>query len=135
MKMPTTGDFNMYWMVILISSLLSGLLGVGISTWYHQRNEIRRTKLQVLQQLLGNRHDIQGQLFTEALNQVFVIFYDSQDVLVALKAFHEVIIGAQKTTDLANQKLLDLFKVMCKHLKINPELLTDNFFLQPFNIR
>jgi len=66
----------MYWMVILISSLLSGLLGVGISTWYHQRNEIRRTKLQVLQQLLGNRHDIMGQLFTEALNQVFVIFYD-----------------------------------------------------------
>lgn len=125
----------MNWMIILVPSLLSGLLGVGISTWYHQRNEIRRAKLQVLQQLLGNRHDIQGQLFTEALNQVFVIFYDSQDVLVALKAFHEVIMGAQKTTDLANQKLLDLFKAMCKHLKIDPKPLTDNFFLQPFNIR
>jgi len=124
----------MYWMVILISSLLSGLLGVGISTLYHQRNEIRRTKLQVLQQLLGNRHNIKGHLFTEALNQVFVIFYDSQDILIALKAFHEVAMSAQKTTDLANQKLLDLFKAMCKNLKINPEPLTDNFFLQPFNI-
>jgi len=133
--MTTTGDFNMYWMVVLISSLLSGLLGVGISTWYHQRNEIRRTKLQILQQLLGNRHDIRGQLFTEALNQIFIIFHDSQDVLVALKAFHEVTMGAQKTTDLANQKLLDLFKAMCKNLKINPESLTDNFFLQPFNIK
>jgi len=125
----------MHWMFILILSLFSGLLGVGISTWYHQRNEIRRTKLQVLQQLLGNRHNIRGQKFTEALNQVFVIFYDSQDVLIALKAFHEVIIGRQKTTDLANQKLLDLFKAMCKRLKINPEPLTDNFFLQPFNIK
>lgn len=124
----------MYWMVILISSLLSGLLGVGISTWYHQRNEIRQTKLQVLQQLLGNRHDIKGQLFTEALNQVFIIFYDSQDVLVALKTFHGVTMSIRKTTDLANQKLLDLFKAMCKNLKINPEPLTDNFFLQPFNI-
>lgn len=125
----------MDWMIILISSLLSGLLGVGISTWYHQRNEIRRTKLQVLQQLMGNRHDIQGQLFTEALNQVFVIFYDSQDVLAALKAFHEFIRGADKTTDLANQRGLDLFKAMCKHLKIDPEPLTDNFFLQPFNVK
>ncbi len=125
----------MNWIAILISALLSGLLGVGISIRYHHRKEIRRAKLQVLQQLLGNRHDLRGRLFTEALNQVFVIFYDSQDVLVALKAFHEVIMGAQTTTDLANQKLLDLFKAMCKHLKINPAPLTDNFFLQPFNIK
>ena len=124
-----------YCMIVLISSLLSGLLSVGISTWYHHRNEIRRTKLHVLQQLLGNRHDIQGQLFTEALNQVFVVFYDSHDVLAAVKAFHEVTMSGQKSTDLANQKLLDLFKAMCKHLQINPEPLTDNFFLQPFNIR
>ena len=125
----------MDWLHILAASLLSGVLGVGISTWYHHRNEIRQTKLQVLQQLLGNRHEIKGQLFTEALNQVFVIFYDAQDVLVALKAFHEVTMSAQKTTDLANQKLLDLFKAMCKNLKINPQPLTDNFFLQPFNIK
>lgn len=125
----------MDWLRILVASLLSGLLGVGISTWYHQRNEIRRTKLRVLQQLLGNRHDIKGQLFTEALNQVFVIFYDAQDVLVALKAFHEVTMITQKTTDLANQKLLDLFKAMCENLKINPAPLTDTFFLQPFNIK
>lgn len=125
----------MGWTIVLISSLVSGLLGVGISTWYHQRNEIRRAKLQVLQRLFGNRNDLLGQLFTEALNQVFVVYYDSHEVLVALKTFHEVVIGGQKTTDLANQKLLDLFKAMCKHLKIETEPLTDNFFLQPFNVR
>ena len=83
----TTGGFNMDWIPILIAALLSGLVGVGVSTWYHQRNEIRRAKLQVLQQLVGNRNDIRGQKFTEALNQIFVMFYDSQDVLLALKAF------------------------------------------------
>lgn len=124
----------MVWMITLISSLFAGLLATMISIWYYQRNEIRRAKLQVLQQLLGNRHDIRGQLFKEALNKVFVIFYGSQEVLTALKAFHEVSISPQKTTDLANQKLLDLFKVMCKHLKINLEPLTDDFFLQPFNV-
>lgn len=125
----------MEWMFILISALLSGLLGVGISTWYHQRNEIRRTKLQVLQQLLGNRNDLKGQAFTEALNEVFVVFYDARDVLIALKAFFEVIVSTQKAGPLVDQKLLDLFKAMCKHLRINTEPLTDNFFLQAFNIR
>lgn len=125
----------MEWMFILISALLSGLLGVGISTWYHQRNEIRRTKLQVLQQLLGNRNDLKGQAFTEALNEVFVVFYDARDVLITLKAFFEVIVSTQKAGPLVDQKLLDLFKAMCKHLRINTEPLTDNFFLQAFNIR
>lgn len=125
----------MNWMYILISALLSGLVGVVISNWHYRRSEIRRTKLQVLRQLLGNRHDLQGQLFTEALNQILVVFYDSRDVRIALKEFHEVIIGAQKTSDLANQKLLYLFKAMCKHLGIKIEPLTDNFFLQAFNIR
>ncbi len=125
----------MQWMFILIAALLSGLLGVGISTWYHQRNEIRRTKLQVLQQLLGNRNDLKGQAFTEALNEVFVVFYDSRDVLIALKEFYEIIVSGQRAGELANQKLLDLFKAMCKHLRINTEPLTDNFFLQAFNVR
>jgi len=89
----------------------------------------------VLQQLLGNRNDVRGQKFTEALNQVFIIFYDSQDVLLALKAFFEVIISPRKNPALTDQKLLDLFKAMCKNLKINPEAMTDNFFLYAFNIK
>ena len=128
-------EVKMNWIYILISAIFSGLLSVGINIWYHQWNEIRRTKFQVLQQLLGNRNDVTCEKFTEALNKVFVIFYDSQDVLVALKDFHEVTSASQKTTNLSNQKLLDLFKAMCKNLKIDPEPLTDMFFLQPFNIR
>ena len=121
--------------LILVSSLISGLLGVLISAWFFRRAEIRQGKLRILQQLLGNRNDIRGQAFTEALNQVFVGFHDSREVLSALKAFHEVIIGRPISADLPNQKLLDLFKAMCDHLKIDPAPLTDNFFLQPFNVR
>ena len=123
------------WYWILISGFVSGLLGVGISTWYHQRSETRRTKLQVLQQLLGNRNDVKGEKFTEALNQIFPIFSDSKDVLLALKAFHEITINPARTTELANQKLLDLFKAMCEHLNVDPGPLTDNFLLQAFNIK
>jgi hypothetical protein len=132
--MSTDGGVYMEWVLILISAILSGLVGVGISTWYHQRNEIKRIKLQVLQQLLGNRNDLKGQPFTEALNQVFVVFYDSQ-VLIVLKAFFEVIVGAHRAEALVDQKLLDLFKAICKHLGITTEPLNDDFFLQTFNVR
>ena len=125
----------MDWMFVSISALLTGLLGIWISNEYYRRNEIRRTKRQVLRQLLGNRNDMKGQPFTAALNEVVVVFYDSKDVLIALKAFFEVIVGAQKTQALVDQKLLDLFKAMCKHLHISTEPLTDNFFLHAFNIR
>jgi hypothetical protein len=125
----------MDWIYILISALVSGLLGIGISIRYHQRSEIRRAKLQVLQQLLGNRNDTKGQPFTAAINQILVVFYDSRDVLVALKAFFEVIVSDQRNETLTDQRLLDLFKAICKNLGISIEPLTDDFFLHAFNIR
>jgi len=79
------------WMLIIISSLLSGLIGVIVSNIHYHKNEIRRTKIQVLQQLLGNRHNLKGQNFTEALNKISVVFYDSQEVLITLKGFHEIV--------------------------------------------
>lgn len=125
----------MDWVYIPISALLSGLLGIWISIVYYRRNEIRRAKLQVLQQLLGNRNDVKGQPFTEAINQIFVVFYDSRDVLVALKAFFEAIVSDHRTETLTDQRLSDLFKAICKNLGINIEPLTDDFFLHAFNIR
>lgn len=125
----------MDWIYILISALVSGLIGVVISIWYYKRNEIRRTKFQVLKQLLGNRNHIEGQSFTEALNIVSVVFYDSRDVLTALKALDEMVVSNQKIGPLINQKLLDLFMAMCRNLKINIGPLTEDFFLHAFNIR
>lgn len=133
----------MEWAYVAIAALCSGLLGVAISNWYHQRNEIRRAKIAVLQQLLGNRHCLLPDVsdselehsFTEALNQVFVVFHDSSSVISALKAFHEVMISRAASDDLATEKLLDLFKAMCNHLSIDTAPLTDNFFLQPLSIQ
>lgn len=130
--MAISSDFEWTLLSILASALLSGLLGVLISNWYHKRNEIRRAKLMVLQQLMGNRFNVRREAFIDAINQTFVVFYDSKEVLIALKAFHEYSMSNNRIDDIANQKLLDLFKAMCKHLNIETEPLTDNFFLRPF---
>ncbi len=121
--------------IVLASSIISGLLGVLISTWYYHRSEVRQEKLQIVQKLLGNRNDLKGQPFTEALNQVFVAFHDSDKVLLSLKAFYETIISIPISNELANQKLMELFKAMCEELGISTGPLTDNFFLHAFNIR
>jgi hypothetical protein len=123
------------YFIVLISSIISGLLGVLISVWFYRRSEIRQAKFRIIQQLLGNRNDLKGQSFTEALNQVFVGFHDSEKVLLKLKEFHETIIRRPVSNDLANQKLLELFKAICEELNIEPGPLTDSFFLQAFNIR
>lgn len=122
------------WISVIVSSLLSGLIGIFVSNWYHIRSEKRKLKLEVFQQLVGNRNDIRGEKFTEAINSIFVVFHDSKEVVLALKAFHEQT-KTQASVSTANQKLLDLFKAISKELNINTEPLNDNFFLEPFNIK
>jgi hypothetical protein len=130
--MATLNEFELTILYIVVSALLSGLLGVLISNWDHKRNEIKRMKLRVLQQLMGNRYAVNGKAFLEALNQVAVVFHDSKEVITALKSVHEDVMSAQRSRDLSNQKLLELFKAMFKHLDIKTEPLTDNFFLTAF---
>jgi len=122
-------------LIISISAFISGFFGVLVSIWYNRNNEIKRAKLDLLQQLVGNRHDVRGEKFTEALNQIFVVFSNSKDVLASLKAFHEVAISSTRNEAIMNQKLLDLFKAMYKDLKLNIEPLDDTFFLQAFNVK
>lgn len=118
---------------IVISALLSGIVGVIISNWYHARAEKRKLKLGVLHQLMGNRNNLVGQEFTEAINNVFVAFHDSNTVLSELKIFHAFSISSVSGERMNNQ-LLKLFKAMCIDLKIDIASLEDEFFLTPFNV-
>ena len=130
--MAISNEFEWTILSILASALLSGLLSVLISNRYHKRNEIRRTKLKVFQELMGNRFNVKSDAFIGVLNQAFVVFYDSREVITALKAFHEDTLSINRSNEVSSQKLLDVFKAMCKHLDIKTEPLTDNFFLTPF---
>jgi len=117
---------------ILASALLSGLLGVWVSNRSHKLYEIKQAKLKVLQQLMGSRYKVNGKEFLGALNQVAVVFCDSKEVLTALNTVAEDTMMPNRNGNLSNQRLLVLFKAMFKNLGINPEPLTDNFFLIAF---
>jgi hypothetical protein len=132
--MSVSEEFGLTILSILASALLSGLAGILISNWHYKRNEDRRLKLKVLQQLMGYRYDFHCTKFVEALNQIPVVYYESKPVLSAFRAYQEHIQGLGDAK-IGHQRLLDLIKAIYKHLDINTEPLTDNIFLSPFTAR
>ena len=117
---------------LIISALLSGLIGVILSTHFYRRFEIRKQKFDTFRRFLGNRFAItegqesnaesSRQEFFAALNEVMVVFHDSAPVLDALQEYYE-----SKSPD----SLLRLFKAMCKNLNVRYEF-NDSFFETPF---
>ena len=120
-------------LVTLISSLLSGIIGVIISTYYYRKYENRKTKIDTFKNFVANRYDLKGDNFIKAINEIFVVFQDSEEVLNSLKQFHETTVSQQ--TALSNDHLVALFKSMCRNLNINPNKYSESMFLIPFNYR
>ncbi len=125
--------YNAWISITIISSLISGILAAIISIFYYRRAEKIKAKIETLKNFCGYRYDLRGDNFTKTLNEIFIVFQDSKDVLEKLNQFHEVIISHQ--AELANGRLVLLFKAMCNDLKINPNKYSESFFLKAFNVK
>jgi len=112
----------------VLSSLLSGLLGVFISTFYYRRHENRKSKLATLQRFVGNRFDLKSENFSRSLNEIVIVFGDSTKVKSSLSKFHDSL-GSGKENDV----LVSLFKSMCEEVNVSITEFNDSFFLNPFN--
>jgi len=119
-------------LTIIISSLLSGIIGVAVSIFYHRKYENRKIKIDTLKNLAAYRYNLRGEEFTKTLNEIFIVFQDSGEVLDALKKFYEILVTGQ--SPLANNQLIKLFRAMCKNLKIKTKY-EDSIFLQVFNLK
>ena len=82
--------------LLIASSLISGLVGVIVSTLYYRRYENRKWKLDTLKRLAAHRYAIaEGQPlersaeFFVVLNEVFVVFHDAQEVLSVVEIIHK----------------------------------------------
>ena len=117
--------------VTVISSLLSGIVGVIISAAYYHHYEKRRTKIDSFKRFFSNRYDLKGDEFSRAINEIFVVFHDSEKVISTLRAYHQRVTDKQNSED----ELLKLHKAMCKDVKIDFDKFNDSFFLRPFNTR
>lgn len=63
--------------ITVISSLLSGIIGVGISTWYYRRYESRKQKIELLRKIVGFRFALTEKTSPEAKAQFLVLLVKS----------------------------------------------------------
>jgi hypothetical protein len=118
--------------ITLISSLASGLITLGISTWFYVRHEERKQKLEVFRSLMANRHGLTEhddpaviREFFKALNETFVVFGKSQNVLKAVNNF-------KTYPNRASDNFTLLARAICLDLKIPDSAINDEFFNEPF---
>lgn len=119
--------------VTVIASLLSGLVGVGVSAWFFYRLERHKQKLDLARRLLGNRYSIRGDAFSCAMNEVIAVFADSDEVLTKMKLLYEALQAPGKTN--AEPALIDFLKAVCKESGLTQASLNDTYLLKTFNAR
>ena len=120
-------------LVTIVSSLVSGIVGVGVATWYFYRLERHKQKLDCARRLLGNRFSISGDAFSCAMNEVIAVFADSPDVLHKMaRLFESLQVQDKPNADVA---LIDFLKAVCRSSGLSQVALNDAYLLKTFNAR
>lgn len=119
--------------VTIVSSLISGLVGIGVSMRFFYSLERHKLKLDLARRLLGNRFSISGDAFTCAMNEVIAVFADSDEVLQRMGRLYEALESPGETH--AEVALIDFLKAVCKDSGLTQVALNDAYFLKTFNAR
>lgn len=120
-------------LVTIISSLISGIVGVGMSTWYFYKLERHKLKLDLARRLLGNRFSVSGDAFSCAMNEVIAVFADSEDVLSKMARLYDALQLHGKPN--ADGALIDFLKSVCTASGLTQATLNDTYLLKTFNAR
>lgn len=118
----------------LLPILLSGILAVIISSWLQRRFNVLTIKRDVFRRFVGNRYfltvSLKGQTGEPfiALNEIFVVFSENQQVIAALKMMHEEL----SVPNRLNDNIVTLTKAMAKAAKVPTNDLNDEFISRPF---
>ena|SRR5690554_3330962 len=125
-------------MIILTiaSSALSGILGVVISSIFYARLEKRRIKLETARKMFGSKHAISGKEFQESINEVMIVFSDSQEVIDLVQELFEVVSTPRsaRAPDAADEAMIKLMKGVCKNIGIKYKKLPDSYYLKFFGV-
>jgi hypothetical protein len=118
---------------VILSSLLSGLIGVLVSTFFYHRYERRKIKFDTAKRLFGYRYSLKGDGFSNAMNEVFIVFADAPKVIKAMEDLYNTLQSPNKS--LAEDKLITFLKEICKDLNIDYSTVNESFFIKTFNVK
>lgn len=74
-------------LVIIGTSLISGLLGSVLTLWWQDKNRIKNKKMQIFETLMAYRYMVFSQESVNAMNSIDVVFYKDEKVRQAYKDF------------------------------------------------
>ena len=115
-------------------ALATGLFGALVSSWVYVWREKRMFKIQTLKKFAAHRYDVTGDKFSEAINEIFIVFNDSPDVMKALEVVHSNATKKDREKN-ADDGFVRLFKAMCSDTNTKYDHFNDSFFLKPFNAK
>lgn len=118
-------------LITLLSSLLSGVIALTISLFYYRRYEKRKAKWDTVKKFARYRYDLKSDEFTRTLNEIFIIFNESEKVINSLINFHDKVVK----NEVNNDEFIILFKALCEEVNINLNKFDKSFFLKPFNTK
>jgi hypothetical protein len=100
----------------LAISAISGILGVVISSLFYSRLERRKIKLETARKMFGNKYAISGSPFQESINEVIIVFSDSDDVVEKVQELFRLVETplSARGTKVADEALIQLMKAICK---------------------
>jgi len=119
--------------ITIVSSLLSGFIGIFISSWFYYRLERHKLRLDLARRLLGNRHSIQGEGFSTAMNEVVAVFSDSKEVLMKMERLYETLQTPGKPN--VDSVFTDFLKAVCNESGLNQKTLNDSYLIKTFNAK
>ena len=94
----------------------------------------RKIKIDTLRNFVSYRYDTKNIEFMKTINEIFIVFRNSKEVIDTLNKLHEHVSVDQ--INLANDCLVKLFKEMCRDLKINiNKFADDSVFIRTFGIK
>lgn len=117
----------------IIISAVSGIIGATLTVFFQRRFMLYDLKRDVLIQFVENRYDLEGELFTKAINKIHAVYVKEKEVIEAVDEFHRLILSRTSSTDTKNNKLYQIYVMMCNSIKIKP--MEETKFLMPFNIK
>lgn len=120
-------------LLVVITSLVSGIIGVIISNRHFSKLEQNKFKRDICLQLIANRHNLIGNEFTQALNSIVFAFNDDKDTIQNFISFTDVVTKGAETQYNSNEELLKLIKAMLKNLNMEAKDIDNKYYLITFN--
>ena len=122
--------------LIIVTSLISGLLATILTIYWQRKSENQRSKREIFEILMSYRYALHLKESVNALNKIDVIFYKDKKVLEAWKNFKNETLRAAQNLNNPNSiqdkqvKLLEEMANAIGYKKINWDNLKDYYFPQ-----